>query len=94
MMLPMKRYTGIICDLLGTLVPNHSAVAARAVLVAMANPLGVAEDLHLDVAGLDAVQIVRKLEDDDTACLVNRTAWSGAKISSIAQLVETIGPAA
>jgi HAD superfamily hydrolase (TIGR01549 family) len=44
-------------------------------------------------AGLDAVQIVWKTEDDDTARLVKRTVWSGATISAIEQLVETIWPA-
>ena len=40
----MQRYTAVICDLFGTLVPNHGAMAARAVLSSMANRLGVAED--------------------------------------------------
>jgi putative hydrolase of the HAD superfamily len=37
----MQRYTGVICDLFGTLVPNHGAVAARGVLGAMAGRLRV-----------------------------------------------------
>lgn len=56
---------------------------------------GGADELNGAVkAGLDAIQIIWKLEDDDTARLVNRAAWSGATISSIEQLVETIWPAA
>jgi FMN phosphatase YigB (HAD superfamily) len=44
-------------------------------------------------AGLDAVQIVWECEDDETARLVKRPAWSGTRISSIDKLIETIWPA-